>query len=69
MGSIDTPYDRLAALPRELLIVVPQPLGSSAAALAPALAAAGRGPWQREDLPAIVVLRSPAPAPDATPAS
>ena len=51
-----------ATLPRDLLLIVPQPLGASADALAPALAAAGRGPWQREDLHAIVVLRSPAPA-------
>ena len=53
---------RFAALPRDLLVIVPQPLGASADALAPELAAAGRAPWQREDLHAIVVLRSPAPA-------
>jgi mannosyltransferase len=58
----------LAPLPRELLVIVPQPLGASVDALVPTLAAAGRGPWQREDLPAIVVLRSPAPATSAAPA-
>jgi mannosyltransferase len=58
-----------AALPRELLIVVPQPLGAAADALAPMLAAAGRAPAQREDLAHIVLLRSPAPAGDAAPAS
>jgi len=60
---------QFARLPRELLVVVPRPLGASVDALAPALAAAGRAPWQREDLRAFVVLRSPAPAPDAPPAS
>ncbi|MFN8600750.1 MAG: glycosyltransferase family 39 protein [Candidatus Binatia bacterium] len=60
---------QLAALPRELVIVVPQPLGASADVLAPVLAAAGRAPWQREDVAHIVLLRSPAPASDAAPAS
>jgi mannosyltransferase len=59
---------QFAKLPRDLLIVAPQPLGAAAEALAPALAAAGRAPWQREDLRAFVVLRSPAPAPVASPA-
>jgi hypothetical protein len=58
-----------ATLPRDLLLIVPQPLGASADALAPALAAAGRGPWQREDLHAIVALRSPAPAAATAPPS
>ena len=60
---------QLAALPRELVIVVPQPIGASADVLAPVLAAAGRAPWQREDVAHIVLLRSPAPASDAAPAS
>lgn len=59
----------LATVPRELLVIVAQPLGSSVEALAPVLEAARRGPWQREDLPALVVLRSPAPASAAVPAS
>lgn len=60
---------QFATLPRDLVIVVPQPLGASADALAPVLAAAGRAPWQREDLTHVVVLRSPAAAPHASPAS
>ncbi|MBY0280128.1 hypothetical protein K2Z84_32750, partial [Candidatus Binatia bacterium] len=58
----------LATLPRELVLIVAQPLGASVDALAPLLAAAQRDPWQREDLPALVVLRSPAPASAPAPA-
>lgn len=54
--------ETLMTSPRDLLIVAAQPAAEGIDGLATALEAAGRGAGEREDLNALVVLRSPAPA-------